>query len=99
MKYDNKGNRIFNISEIDNRINSIKKKAKQCSDRKTVHETIGEIHDIRYELEDAQIANAIPFHDYQVRSKQLKNAEGKVCDCGSAILSKLIEERDKKRGY
>ena len=99
MKLDSEGNRIFDIDELDNKINTIKKKARQCSDRKTVHETIGEIHDIRYELEDAQIANAIPFRDYQVRSKQLKNAEGRVCDCGSAILSKLIEERDKKRGY
>jgi len=99
MKYNDKRNRIFNIDEIDNKINTIKKKARQCSDRKTVHETIGEIHDIRYELEDAQIANAIPFHDYQIRSKQLKNLEGKVCDCGSAIIDKLIEERDKKRGY
>ncbi len=99
MKWDSKGNRIFDIVEIDNKINTIKKKARQCSDRETVHETIGEIHEIRYELEDAQIAKAISFHDYQIRAKQLKNAEGRVCDCGSAISEKLISERDRKRGY
>ena len=89
MKWDSKGNRIFDISEIDSRIKDIKKKAKQCLDRKAVHDAIDEIHDIRYELEDAQIANAIPFSDYQARSKQLKNVEGRVCDCGCAILEKI----------
>lgn len=99
MKYDSEGYRIFSIDETDNRISNIKKKVKQCSNRKEVHDTIDEIHNIRYELEDAQIQDKIPFHDYQIRSKQLKNIEGRVCDCGSRLLDKLIEERDRKRGY
>ena len=99
MRYDDKGNRIFDIHELDNRINAIKRKSKQCSDRKEVHDAIDEIHDIRYELEDAQIRNKIPFHDYQIRLKQLKNVEGRVCDCGSKILDKLTEEKERKQRY
>ncbi len=89
----------FSISELDKKINAIKKKAGRCSNRKEVDNTITEIHDIRYDLEDAQIANKIQFHDYQLRSRQLKNAEDKVCKCGSVILDKLIEEKDRKRKY
>lgn len=85
------------LLNIDNKINNIKKKVRACMDRASVDKTIGEIHDLSSELLDMRLAAKIDFRDYAVREKQLRNAEGRVCVKGSAILDKLIAERDSKK--